>query len=470
MMILMSQAYVLRRIWRIKTNNKPYLSCLSKSWTSLFFIKNNFKVFLHEQGIVGYIEFLKFQEKNWKRWLKYFNRYNLSPNVWYGIAPEQWRFRVSEHWKKEKSRIFSTKENKKFNSYWQDQKVFLSTVNSSLKQTEKRNKLFKNNLLTYSYFDLSKNLLTKKLLKSKKKILCNIITDKTYNKGYKTYLTSDKKNIFFEYNLFLWLIPEFLEKRDIVYKNKKILLNTSAIIKDKNRKILRNKHLLRETELNQSIRQWRWKSKNLEKKFDKLGNMASLMTFMQNQNAKVSLSEKMREDLDSFRLFFRRNNSFNQLKISSEHRLPRLLDDQILIYKLISASSNFRQRFKKISNLENIDKYLLTFNTYRNKNKKTLFLFNSLNLEEILLPKHRREFRILNSLQREENRKSNENFLNELREQQNQKIGRNKNKKIKRFIWSSYRFEDLACINRFWFNTLNGSRFSLLRFRLYPTI
>ena len=470
MMILMSQAYVLRRIWGIKTNNKSYLSCLSKSWTSHFFIKNNFKIFLHEQGIVGYIELLRFQEKNWKRWLKYFNRYNISPNVWYGIAPEQWRFRVSEHWKKEKSRIFSTKENKKFNSYWQDQKVFLSTVNSSLKQTEKRNKLFKKNLLTYSYFDLNKNLLTKKLLKSKKKILCNIITDKTYNKAYKNSLTSDKKNIFFEYNLFLWLIPEFLEKRNIVYKNKKILLNTSAIIKEKNKKILRNKDLLRETELNQSIRQWRWKSKNSEKKFDKLGNMASLMTFMQNQNAKVSLSEKMREDLDSFRLFFRRNNSFNQLKRNSEHRLPRLLDDQVLIYKLISASSNFRQRFEKMSNLENIDKYLLTFNTYKNKNKKTLFLFNSLNLEEILLPKHRREFRILNSLQREENRKSNENFLSELREQQNQKIGLNKNKKIKRFIWSSYRFEDLACINRFWFNTLNGSRLSLLRFRLYPTI
>ncbi len=40
--------------------------------------------------------------------------------------------------------------------------------------------------------------------------------------------------------------------------------------------------------------------------FKELGDMASLMTLMQNQEDIVSLSAKMREDLDLFRLFLQR--------------------------------------------------------------------------------------------------------------------------------------------------------------------
>lgn len=468
-MISISHAYILRRLWEIKTNNKSCLRYLSKSWTSRLFLKNNFKIFLHEQGIVGCINLVKFQEKNWKLWLNNFNRYNLSPEVWGGLAPEHWRFKVSEHWKIKQKLVFDNNENKKFITCWQDS---ISKATHLSTRIEKRNKLFKNNFLTYSCFDLNKNTLTKKILKSKKE-------QNLYNVSNKISLILDKKksgsiigkNIFFEYNLLLWFIPEFIEKREITYKYKKKILNVDTSIKLKN-KILRNKELLQETEFNQSIRQWRWKSKNSEKQFKKLGNMASLMTFMQNQDTKISLSEKMREDLDLFRLFFRRNNIFNQLTINSEHRLPRLLDDQILIYKLISTSSNFRKRFEKMSNLTPIHKYLLNTNVYTNYQIKNLSLVNILSLEDILLPRHRREFRILNSLslQTEKNINSNKNLLKKIRKQPNKKIQVNKSKKIKRFIWSSYRFEDLACMNRFWFSTLNGSRFSMLRFRIYPII
>jgi hypothetical protein len=37
------------------------------------------------------------------------------------------------------------------------------------------------------------------------------------------------------------------------------------------------------------------------------------------------------EDLDLFRLLFCRDTGTNQLTINSEHRLPRVLDDQILM-------------------------------------------------------------------------------------------------------------------------------------------
>uniref|UniRef100_UPI0030E4DD39 Ycf1 n=1 Tax=Galopina circaeoides TaxID=120130 RepID=UPI0030E4DD39 len=39
---------------------------------------------------------------------------------------------------------------------------------------------------------------------------------------------------------------------------------------------------------------------------------------------------------------------------------------------------------------------------------------------------------------------------------------------LKFFLWPNYRLEDLACLNRYWFDTTNGSRFSILRMRMYP--
>nr|YP_010898845.1 hypothetical chloroplast RF1 [Ripogonum elseyanum]WHM50109.1 hypothetical chloroplast RF1 [Ripogonum elseyanum] len=40
--------------------------------------------------------------------------------------------------------------------------------------------------------------------------------------------------------------------------------------------------------------------------------------------------------------------------------------------------------------------------------------------------------------------------------------------KFKLFLWPNYRLEDLACMNRYWFDTNNGSRFSMSRIHMYP--
>nr|YP_010033367.1 hypothetical protein ORF474 [Diplophyllum taxifolium]QOW40233.1 hypothetical protein ORF474 [Diplophyllum taxifolium] len=474
-MILLSQAYVLRKIWGIKTNNKSYLKCLSKSWTFDLFIKNNFKFFLREHGIISYFELLNFREKNWKEWINHFNRYNLSPKVWYNIAPQKWRFKVSEHWKKNK--VFGIGEKQILLTSEKLDQSSTFCINSIVERTRKSNKLFSNNLFTFKFLDSNQNLLTNKFLQfSGRSGNDNIITNKIHKyffifnkKRIFPHSLAEKKNIFFEYNLLLRFIPEFIERKG-GSKYKKIWNLDTSLTKYKNLEIFRNKELLREREINQSIRQWRWESRNYEKRFKKLGNMASLMTFMQNQETMVSLSRKMRKDLDLFRLFFRRNNNFNRLAINSEHRLPRLLDDQFLIYKLISPSLNFKQRAKKLSNLENIDEYSLDKNLSKNQ-KKSLVSCNSLNLEDILLSKRRREFRILNclTLQKGKNQKLNDNLFKRT-QGQDPIVEGNANKIIKCFIWSSYRFEDLACINRFWFSTMNGSRFSMLRFRMYPIV
>nr|WOK02923.1 hypothetical protein RF1 [Cornus kousa] len=55
---------------------------------------------------------------------------------------------------------------------------------------------------------------------------------------------------------------------------------------------------------------------------------------------------------------------------------------------------------------------------------------------------------------------------------ENPHLDREKNKliKLKFFLWPNYRLEDLACMNRYWFDTNNGSRFNMLRIHMYPRL
>ena len=94
--------------------------------------------------------------------------------------------------------------------------------------------------------------------------------------------------------------------------------------------------------------------------------------------------------------------------------------------------------------------------------------------ESILSPRRRREFRILicfdsinqkvppiNALFWTENRVKSL-ALNKRKRETNTQI------KFKFFIWPNYRLEDFACMNRYWFDTNNSSRFGLLRIHMYP--
>nr|YP_010856011.1 hypothetical protein RF1 [Masoala madagascariensis]WGM67368.1 hypothetical protein RF1 [Masoala madagascariensis] len=101
--------------------------------------------------------------------------------------------------------------------------------------------------------------------------------------------------------------------------------------------------------------------------------------------------------------------------------------------------------------------------------------------ENILSPRRRRELRILicfnsrnwNFVDRnlvfcnESNIRNSGKFLNEDKHF-NTNTDTNKFIKCKLFLWPNYRLEDLACMNRYWFNTNNGSRFSMLRIYMYP--
>nr|YP_010175926.1 Ycf1 [Scleromitrion brachypodum]QSM35020.1 Ycf1 [Scleromitrion brachypodum] len=98
--------------------------------------------------------------------------------------------------------------------------------------------------------------------------------------------------------------------------------------------------------------------------------------------------------------------------------------------------------------------------------------------ENIFSPRRRREFRILICFN---SKTQNRNLVdipsvcwtkNNCRQLQllDKDLDKDKNELInlKFFLWPNYRLEDLACLNRYWFDTTNGSRFSILRIHMYP--
>nr|QWQ52326.1 hypothetical protein RF1 [Oenanthe linearis] len=112
----------------------------------------------------------------------------------------------------------------------------------------------------------------------------------------------------------------------------------------------------------------------------------------------------------------------------------------------------------------------------RNRDKK---LYDFIVPEKILSSRRRRELRILISFNSKNIKSVDKNrvFCNKKNIKsgnplldQSKHLDRNKNElnKLKLFLWPNYRLEDLACMNRYWFNTYNGSRFGMLR--IYPQL
>lgn len=459
---LMSQIYLFHKIWQKETINKYNFKFLLENWTSNLIIRKTMKKLLKKKGIFSLIELENLKEENWKKWLQIFNKYNISSQVWYKIAPQEWKNQVTHQWRdKKKKKFMISEKQKQILVSSKKKKISYKIVTNFLFRFDKKlNKRYQYNYLCYSYLDFKKNPNFLRLVNNKEKIIFNNNFSQTVKK---------KKNIFIKSNSILWSIPALTEKKDIT-KIKKIAIPNISLLKQKNRKNIQNRKLLRERERHQTIRQWKWKSKNIEKNFKELGDIASLMTFMQDQENIISLSAKMRENLELFRLLFCRDIGINKLTINSEHRLPRVLDDQILMYKVVSLFLKSKIRLKKNLDFKNLNESISRIEIFQNKQKIN---FSLVNLEDIMLPKHRKELKVLNFLDSNENENKinlDEDFLrgNHGKRIKLQKIDEeNKNLIIRHFLWPSFRLEDLACINRFWFNTNNGSRFSMLRIRMY---
>nr|YP_011028232.1 hypothetical protein RF1 [Epidendrum porpax]WNS59644.1 hypothetical protein RF1 [Epidendrum porpax] len=159
-------------------------------------------------------------------------------------------------------------------------------------------------------------------------------------------------------------------------------------------------------------------------------------------------------------------------------------DKKSLIYQTMDISlvdNNKHQTNKRYTKKRYIEKG--GFQKYISRHSN-IFLSGDKNYYDLLVPENilysrrRREFRIricfnsrnFNVVDR------NPRFCNEnkiincgqfLNEDKDINTDRENFMKFKLFLWPNYRLEDIACMNRYWFDTNNSSRFSMSRIHMY---
>nr|YP_009341931.1 hypothetical chloroplast RF1 [Aletris spicata]ALV25484.1 hypothetical chloroplast RF1 [Aletris spicata] len=166
-------------------------------------------------------------------------------------------------------------------------------------------------------------------------------------------------------------------------------------------------------------------------------------------------------------------------------RLSIKRDGKLIIYQTIGISlvdkskhqANGKYIKKRYVDKNNLDRSIVRHTNMLVNEDKNFYDF--LVPENIPSPRRRRELRILICFNSRNWNVMNKNplFCNEKNIRNcgqflNEHLNTDANKfiKFKLFLWPNFRLEDLACMNRYWFDTNNGSRFSMSRIHMYPRV
>nr|ASJ64439.1 hypothetical chloroplast RF19 [Farsetia stylosa] len=229
--------------------------------------------------------------------------------------------------------------------------------------------------------------------------------------------------------------------------------------------------------------QLRWNCLLNNKLLDNIKVYCLLVRLKNPTEIAISCIERGEISLDILRN--KKNFTFTKLMkkgilIIEPVRLSVKNDGQLIIYRTIGISlvhkNKISKRYKKKSYIDKKKNYDLC-KRYKKKSyidkKKNYDLFVP---ENILSPKRRREFRILICFNlkkknaRDRNSRFDKNIQNlttVLHKKKNLDKDKNNLIQFKSFLWPNFRLEDLACMNRYWFNTTNGNHFGMLRIHMY---
>jgi hypothetical protein len=213
-----------------------------------------------------------------------------------------------------------------------------------------------------------------------------------------------------------------------------------------------------------------------------------LLSLINVRKITISYIQRKEMNLD----IMRRRLNLTQLTkkgilIMEPTRLSVKNDGQFFMYQIIGISlvhKSKHQSNQRYRNPQNVAKNNFDESITRHKRKTLNKDKNNYDLlvpEKILSSRRRRELRILISfnlnLKNQNGAHRNKTFSKEnkiknwsqfLDESKNFDRKKNELIKLKLFFWPNYRLEDLACMNRYWFDTNNGSRLSMLRIYMYP--
>nr|YP_010809567.1 hypothetical protein RF1 [Euphorbia pseudonudicaulis]UOA67259.1 hypothetical protein RF1 [Euphorbia pseudonudicaulis] len=236
--------------------------------------------------------------------------------------------------------------------------------------------------------------------------------------------------------------------------------------------------------------QLRWNGSLNQKIMDNINTYCLLLRLTNPRE--IIISAIQRKELNLNILLVQKDVTLTELMkkrilIIEPVRLSIKTDGQFLLYQMVGillVHKNKEQINKKYRENFYVDKNKNTFTDERhskiigNREKKN---YDLLVPENILSPKRRRELRIRISFNFKN--KNDIHINTEIFNGNNIKKGspvlektkrfwREKNKLIKSkfFLWPNFRLEDLACMNRYWFDTNNGSRFSMVRIYIYPRL
>nr|YP_009868092.1 Ycf1 [Pterocarpus pedatus]QKG62488.1 Ycf1 [Pterocarpus pedatus] len=170
-------------------------------------------------------------------------------------------------------------------------------------------------------------------------------------------------------------------------------------------------------------------------------------------------------------------------------RLSRKNDEKFFMYQTIGLSlihkskRQINQRYPEKSHVDkkNFEKSIPRTRDQKIRDNKEKNDYDLLVPESFFSARRRREFRILisfnsknrNGVHRKTtfyNKNKVKNCCNVLAEKKDLDGEKKKLINFHFFLWPNFRLEDLACMNRYWFDTYNGSRFSILRIHMYPRL
>lgn len=496
-----SHAYLLHKIWQRNYPNRLSIQTLAMNWKPDHPLHDHILQILHHEGLLQHSP-RNINFDNLKEWLRPFRRYTPPPKIWYKLSPHIWRTMVNEFWVKTTSVIddfqYKTTNHKDYNP------KYLSYYTPLFEKSKKMMKRWQSNLLIHSYISSLKihhindvlvgwhtnsrqknQLIHLQLIKNKSDFKKNIITSYSRIWG----LTNTRTNGA------ILSFPSIKSFKGSLISKKKLYLSPRQPLYYK----YQNFFSVEENEVPtfkqrvsfRPIIQYRWKSEQDRLKvLTSIDIIRKVKSDLKNAVKKSMLAKKHK--LKSATVFAEKAQeaalqwkSLNLSPFTSQtikKRQAKVLDDEILMHSIVTSFLKFKSKCINIQYLELLDS---SFNQLKLKNQ---VLSNNwfLTPEELLLPRSLREYKILSFLnfqQKDLNKflkkklnpaKKNDTSMSSLLTPSHDLLNKYtqsySHQIIKRYLWPTYRAEDLACMNRYLINTANQSRFSSLRIKFYPNL
>lgn len=504
----LSHAYILHKIWQNNLPNRLSILSIFMGWKLESPLQDHIKMVLHQQGLLQNSP-QDINLKNLKEWLRPFRRYTPSPEIWYKLSPHTWRNVVNKFWVKSNLVIDDFQyQNKNYRNY---SPKYLSYYKPLFEKSKKMMRRWHFHVLINSYTgSLKKNnfndflvgwqtnnrqntqLLHLKLINSHSHLKQNVVTSSTSRTWGLTNRRTNGLVLSFP------LIKSF--NGSLVSKKKNYISPTQPLYKKyKNIFSSEDNELLtfKKRVSFRPIIQYKWKSE--QDRFQGLNSIdiiRKVKVDLKNavKNSMLAKKHKLKsaavfaEKAKTAALQWKTLNLSQFTSQTIKKRQAKVLDDEILMHSIITSFLKFKNKCLNTQHLGLLDS---SVNQLLFTNKA---LFNELFLtpEELLLPRSLREYRILASFKFKSQKNLNQ-FLTKENLNELKKDGQEKSTNIlscstqskslldeyqqsyshqiiKRYLWPTYRTEDLACINRFSINTANQARFSSLRIRLFPNL